>query len=124
MNSYAPSPRTALVVEDDQALLDVLQEVLLDAGFETTAVTSGSPAMRLLAERCFDVLVTDVSLPDTNGLVLCDTARELYHAQIVIVVLTGQKIKRRGPTSLHLGADAFLSKPFTLDELIALLERR
>ena len=118
------SPRTALIVEDDLVILGLLHEVLEDAGFDATAVDCGSPAMRLLAERHFDVLVSDVTLPDMNGMVICDMARERYQEKIVILVLTGQDIARRAVTSLQLCADAFLGKPFDLDLLIAIIERK
>ena len=56
MNNVIPSPRTALVVEDDQHMLKFLHEALEEAGFETTAVDCGRPAMRLLAKQGFDVM--------------------------------------------------------------------
>ncbi len=124
MNSYMPSPRTALIVEDDQALLDVLHEVLEDAGFETTAVDCGRPAMRMLAKQRFDVLLVDVNLPDMSGMVVCDTARERYQNQIVILVITGLNIGRRRTSSLQVCADDFLGKPFDLNELRSRIESK
>jgi DNA-binding response OmpR family regulator len=124
MDRRSPSPRTALVVEDDQHLLNMLQDVLEYAGFETTAVDHGSPAMTLLAERRFDVLLVDVNLPDINGLVICDTARERYQDQIAILVIAGRNIERWGVWSFQLGADDFLGKPFDIDELIARIESK
>ncbi len=114
---------TALVVEDDQGMLDVLCEVLTDAGFTTSCHPLGRPAMRALGAQRFDVIVTDVNLPDMNGLKLCEVAREQYGDQAIILVVTGADIERRIVTSLQLGADAFLEKPFDVDELIARIER-
>ena len=124
MNNVALSTRTALIVEDDQALLDVLHEVLTDAGFETTAIDRGGPAMRLLAKQRFDVLLVDVNLPDMSGMILCDTARERYQDQIVILVLTGVNIERRRLSSLQVCADDFLGKPFDLNELRTRIESK
>ena len=122
MNNVTPSLRTALIVEDDPALLNVLHEALTDAGFETTAVAYGSPAMRMVAKQRFDVLLVDVNLPDMSGMILCDEARERYQEQVVILVMTGLNIARRGVSSLQVCADGFLGKPFALDELIARIE--
>ena len=122
MNSVTPVSRTALVVEDEQHMLNLLHDVLEDAGFETTTATSGSLAMTLLAERRFDVLLIDITLPDMNGLVICDAARERYQNQIAILAITGFNIQNRRVSSLQLGADDFLGKPFDVNELIAHIE--
>ena len=124
MNNVTPSPRTALVVEDDQHMLKFLHEALEDAGFETTVVAQGNLALTVLAERCFDVLLVDVNLPDMNGLSICEAARKWYQDQVAILVITGQEIQRRGLAALQLGADDFLGKPFHLDELIARIESK
>ena len=122
MNNVTPSPRTALIVEDDQALLGVLHELLTDAGFETTAVDCGRPAMRMVAKQRFDVLLVDVNLPDMSGMIVCDTARERYQERIVILVMIGLRIQHRRISSLQVGADDFLGKPFDPNELLARIE--
>jgi DNA-binding response OmpR family regulator len=124
MNNVTLSPRTALVIDDNHILLDALYEALEDAGFDTTAVDRGSPAMTMLAERCFDVLVVDINLPDMNGLSICELARKQYQDQVAILVITGLKIERRGLASLQVCADDFLGKPFDIDELIARIESK
>ncbi len=124
MNNVTLSPRTALVIDDNHILLDALHEALEDAGFDTTAVDCGSPAMAMLAERCFDVLVVDINLPDMNGLSICESARKQYQDQVAILVITGLKIERRGLASLQVCADDFLGKPFDIDELIARIESK
>ncbi len=124
MNNGTPSPRTALIVEDDQLTLTFLREVLEDAGFETTALDCGRPAMRLLAKQRFDVLLVDVNLPDMSGMIVCDAARERYQDQIVILAVSGQEIDRWRLAALQVYADDFLGKPFHLDELIARIESK
>ena len=122
MDSRAPQSRTALIVDGYQSTLTLLQYVLEDAGFETTTVDLGSPAMTLLAERRFDLLLVNLSLPDMDGLVICNAARELYQERIVILVMNRLEVERWGVTALQLCADDYLGKPFDLDELIARIE--
>ncbi len=119
-----PPARTALVVEGYQPISKLLQYVLEDAGFETTAVAHGCAAMTMLAERRFDVLLVDVNLRDMNGLSICEAARERYQERTAILVMSGQETARWGPTSLQVCADDFLGKPFHLDELIARIESK
>jgi two-component system alkaline phosphatase synthesis response regulator PhoP len=124
MDSRSPPSRTALVVDGYQPTLTLLQYVLEDAGFETTTVDHGSAAMTLLAERRFDLLLVSISLPDMNGLVICNAARERYQGRIVILVMNGLEIEPWGVTALQLCADDYLGKPFDVDELIARIERK
>ncbi len=124
MNNVTPSPRTALVVDNNELTLEVLQYALEDAGFETTTATSGSLALTLLAKQCFDVLVVEVGLPHMSGIALGEQARERYGDRIVILVMSDQDIERWGVTSLQVCADDFLCKPFDLDEFIARVESK
>ena len=124
MNNVTPESPTALVVEDDHLMLNMLHEVLEHAGFQTTAVDHGQAALTMLTERCFDVLVVDVNLPDMNGMAIGELARKQYQGRIAIVVITGFNVQNRRVSSLQLGADDFLGKPFDLDELIARIESK
>ena len=124
MNNGTPSPRTALVVEDDQLMLNVLHEALEDADFATTTVDRGSLAMAMLAERRFDVLLVDINLPDMNGLSICEAARTRYQEQIAILVMSGQDNERWRLASLQICADDFLGKPFDLEEFAARIESK
>ncbi len=124
MDSRAPPSRTALIVEDDPPTLEFLHEVLTDAGFETTDADCGSAALTIVAKQRFDVLLVDVNLPDMSGMIVCDEARERYQEQIVILVMTGQRIQHRRVSSLQLGADDFIGKPFDPKELVARIESK
>ena len=103
-------------------MLNLLHEVLEDAGFETTAVDCAKSALTMLAERCFDVLIVDVNLPDMNGMAIGELARNLYQDRIMILIITGFNVQNRHVSSLQLGADDFLGKPFDINELIAHIE--
>ncbi len=124
MNNVTPSRRTALVVEDHRATLDVLYDVLVDADFKTTVSDDGRLAMTMLAEQCFDVLVVDINLPSLNAMAIGNFAHERYQDQIVILVISGQPYKWRHVVSLQVGADDSLGKPFKVDELMARIEMK
>ena len=115
--------RTALIVEDDTALLSLLEDALTAEGFATTCLLSMSAALWAIEEQRFDVIVTDINLPDSNGLKLCDVAREQYGDRPIILVTVGADNQRHTATALHLGADAVVDKPFDLNELIPRIER-
>ncbi len=113
---------TAIIVEDDPALLGMLSDVLEDADFTTSCHTTGRSAINALWQQRFDLMVIDVNLPDMNGLKLCPVVREQYGEDTVILVITAARIQDRRVTSLEVGADDFLAKPFDLDEFLARID--
>ncbi len=111
--------RTALVVDDEIPLLQLLEEVLEEAGFSVTCFGRGQPALDALASRRFDILVIDIGLPDMNGMRICEEARERYGDDVAILIITADNRKERCITALELGADDFVGKPFDVEELLA-----
>ena len=124
MSDAATGARTALVVDDETDLLDVLDEALREAGFVTTCFTTGRPAIEALKQRPYDLLLTDVGLPDINGLRICMAARELYDEDVVVLVMTGADRRARQIGAFTLGADDFISKPFDIEELLARVQAK
>lgn len=119
MMDYQNTGRTALVVDDEQPLLQLLDEVLSDAGFLTDCFDLGGPAMAALEKRRYDLLVVDIGLPDMNGMSICEAARERYGDSVAILIITADNRRERCITALELGADDFVSKPFDIEELMA-----
>ena len=111
--------RSALIVDDEEPLLQVLDELLREAGFTTTCFSRGKPALAALQQQRFDLMVLDVGLPDVNGLRLALAARELYDDDIMILIMTGDDQRARSAGAYTVGADDFIGKPFDLDQLIA-----
>ena len=112
-------PRTALVVDDEPAVLDLVEEILIDAGFAISRFPRGRPALEAITQRRFDLLIIDVNLPDLSGMAICDAARARYGEDAAILVITADSRKDRVITALNLGADDFVPKPFHVDELLA-----
>ena len=111
--------RTALIVDDEQPLLQLLDEVLGDAGFATDCFDLGQPAMTAIRQRRYDLLVVDIGLPDMNGMSICEAARARYGDSVAILIITADNRRERCITALELGADDFVSKPFDIEELMA-----
>ncbi len=116
--------RTALVVDDDPAILDLLTEILGDAGFATTCFASGVPAEAALAQQGFDLLLIDQWLPDMNGLRLCEVARDRYGNAAVVVLITADTRLERQVTALTTWADDVVGKPFDNEVLVARIEAK
>jgi DNA-binding response OmpR family regulator len=113
-------PRSVLVVEDDRKTAASIRLYLEHAGFVVDVVHDGSEALEFLQERRPLAVILDVMLPAVDGLEICRRIREDGETPVLIVSgRTEEPDKLRG---LRLGADDYISKPFSPRELVARLE--
>lgn len=111
-----------LVVDDNLEMARTISDGLMDRGYEAVPVGSGRDAIdRLTAER-FDVLVTDLRMPNVDGLELLAASRKLAPERPVIV-MTAYSAIDTAVESIRQGAYHYLTKPFKQDELVIFLER-
>lgn len=113
-----------LVVDDDQAMRDILEPVLISLGFDVFLASSGNQALRELAHRQPDVILMDIRLSDSDGVTLTRQLKSSPHlAHIPIVLMTGDSRRERLISSIEAGAADFIAKPFTIGVLRAKLEK-
>ncbi len=109
-----------LVVEDEAMLLNTLRLTLDRQGFDVEAVATGAAALVALQRRHPDVVLLDLGLPDIDGVDVVRQARALGFATR-LVVLSARGSDRDKVLALDLGADDYLTKPFSMPELLARL---
>ena len=109
-----------LLVEDDADTARTLSRALEDSGYRITTVDTGGEATALVEDLRPDLILLDLMLPDTDGLVLTTALKGLTSAPIIICSARTDQVDR--VLSLKLGADDFIAKPFDLDELEARIE--
>lgn len=107
-----------LVVEDEPEMRSMLADNLEFEGYRVTAVASGEEALQAVAGRHYALLLLDVMLPGMSGFDVCQQlrARELHMPIVVLTARTHEQDRIRG---LDLGADDYVSKPFSVRELLA-----
>lgn len=110
--------RRVLLVEDDKHIADLLTLHLRDEGLEVVHCADGDGGLQQLERGDWDVLVLDLMLPGVDGLEICRRARSMqrYTPTIIISARTGEVHRILG---LEIGADDYLSKPFSVLELVA-----
>src|SRR5437899_7800696 len=109
-----------LVVEDDPDIAELVDRYLSKAGFATDRVSSGRDALDAIAAKTPDLLVLDLMLPHLDGLEICRRVRANEQtANIPIIMLTARAEESERIVGLELGADDYLAKPFTPNELVA-----
>ena len=108
-----------LIVEDERALLRALAMNLTARGYEVTEAESGTRALSAAASVEHDVIVLDLGLPDVSGLDVIRAVRK--YASTPILVLSARTGTSDKVAALDLGADDYVTKPFSIDELLARL---
>ncbi len=107
-----------LIVEDNQELLSVLQEGLIDLGFEVETATTGKEALKLAIEKSYDCIVLDIMLPEIDGISVCKKLRSKGIKTPILMLTAKDSIEDR-VKGLETGADDYLVKPFDFRELVA-----
>lgn len=107
-----------LLVEDDNAIADVVQLHLAEAGFRLHREANGRQAMRSIDARPWDLVLLDLMLPGADGWDVCRHLRA-HHGHVPIIILSARSAEAHRVLGLELGADDYLTKPFSMLELVA-----
>jgi two-component system, OmpR family, KDP operon response regulator KdpE len=107
----------ALLVEDDPNIVDLIRSNLSVRGFDTIVSADGTRALQLLETEAPDIVLLDLMLPGADGFELCRQIRE--RSAVGIIVVSARGGERDKVTALHVGADDYLTKPFSIEELLA-----
>ena len=114
----ARRPARVLVVEDDAAIVRGLTDALAYEGYDVISARTGEDGIRLVRERKPELLILDIMLPGMNGFEVCRRARSEEQA-VGILMLTARNLEADRVMGLDLGADDYLTKPFSVPELLA-----
>ena len=106
-----------LVVDDEQEITLVLRSGLTKHGFDVRVAGEGQAALELFQAWTPDLVITDLSMPNMNGLKLCRRLREISDVPIIILSVKGDEATK--VEALDAGADDYLTKPFGMGELLA-----
>lgn len=107
-----------LIIEDEAELLDGLKVNLKREGHEVLAASEGNTGMDLAIKESPDLILLDLMLPDTDGLSICkELRRKGLETPIIILTAKGEEIDR--VVGLEVGADDYVTKPFSVRELLA-----
>lgn len=107
-----------LVVEDDRELSDLVSRRLEDSGYSVQVAETGPTALQLMESSTPDLVLLDIMLPEMDGLEVCRRIRS-SHPLMYVIMLTARTSEMDRVVGLEVGADDYVTKPFSLDELIA-----
>jgi two-component system phosphate regulon response regulator PhoB len=114
-----PSPPLVLIVDDERDLVRLLEFNLQEAGFETVAAYTGEEALQKVRQRVPDLVVLDLMLPDISGNEVCRQLRAFPRTRHVpVLMLTARTDEVDRVVGFEVGADDFVTKPFSVRELV------
>jgi two-component system, OmpR family, KDP operon response regulator KdpE len=106
-----------LLVEDDPNIVDLIRSNLAVRAFDTVVSTDGLRALQLLETEQPDIVLLDLMLPEADGFSLCREIRE--RSTVGVIVVSARGGERDKVTALNMGADDYMTKPFSIEELLA-----
>ena len=109
--------KTALVIEDDRVVLQLIRLYLAQAGYRVLEAQDGDTGLRMALEESPDIVLLDLNLPGIDGIEVCRNVRK--ESEVPIIMVTARVEEDDRLTGLNLGADDYVSKPFSPRELVA-----
>lgn len=117
--------KTALVVEDSPTMRGIIVSSLANLReIRSVEVANGFEALKALPQQSFDIILTDINMPDINGLELLSFLKNHpFYRSIPVVIISTEKSEADRKRGLELGADDYLTKPFKSEELESIIRR-
>jgi diguanylate cyclase (GGDEF)-like protein len=122
MNMTNATTNRVLIIDDEAPQMQALCETLQDRGYETTGFTSGAKALQALHETRFDLLLTDLMMPEMDGIALLAAATKI-DPDLAGIIMTGQGTIHSAVDAMKIGAFDYIQKPFTLSAILPVLAR-
>ena len=111
-----------LLAEDEENLQEALKLNLELEGYEVTVCGDGASAIKHVNQEYFDLIILDVMLPEVDGIMVCETIR-LKNMDVPILMLSAKSTSADKVLGLKKGADDYMAKPFSLDELLLRIQK-
>ena len=116
-NQYEYEKKTILIVDDEQKIVDLLVHNLKREGYETIEANDGITAVEMAKEQRPDLILLDIMLPRLDGLSVCKKIKNIYNVPILMVTAKDDELDKI--VGLELGADDYITKPFSVREVVA-----
>ncbi len=116
-DKYEYEKKTILIVDDEQKIVDLLVHNLKREGYNTIEANDGVTAVEMAKEQRPDLILLDIMLPRLDGLSVCKKIKNIYNVPILMVTAKDDELDKI--VGLELGADDYITKPFSVREVVA-----
>ena len=111
-----------LVVDDERIVCAGCEKILNEAGYRVKTTLSARKALAMIKEEPFDIVITDIKMPELSGIELLEIIRN-EHPEIMVIVITGYSAVETAVEAMKLGAFDYLPKPFTSDQVTLVIKK-
>ncbi len=111
-----------LVIDDEDIVRMSCQRILIPEGYDVIATKSASEGFRMLDEDCFDVVLTDLKMPDIDGIEVLRKVKEEW-PEVEVIMITGYQTITTAVQAIKLGAFDYIEKPFTPDSILSAVKK-
>jgi DNA-binding NtrC family response regulator len=122
MTTVAPTPPSVLIVDDETGILETLSILLKNEGFTPVVALGGKQGLERIQALNPDIVLTDVRMPNVNGLAILSAARS-KDPDVPVILMTAQADLRSAIQAVNDGAYYYIQKPFVNDDIVAILRR-
>ena len=107
-----------MIVDDEEIIRGLLAQILIGEGYEVVTASGGREAIEVLARERFDAVITDMLMPDVNGIEVVRAAKRI-DPRYPVMVMTGYPSAQAAEDLRSLGVSDYVAKPFDVDQIIA-----
>lgn len=111
-----------LIIDDEENMRGTLSDILEDSGYCVASIAKGKDAFELIKKKDFDIVMVDIKLSDMNGIEILRATKEI-NPETAIIMMTGYASTESAIDALNKGAYAYVTKPFNLDEVKAIIKK-
>src|SRR5512141_104946 len=111
-----------LFVDDERMILDMVHEYLSEVGYRVEVVDNGVKALQMIKDHPFEIVFTDIKMPDIDGLELLSAIKE-YRPETEVIIVTGHGTMESAIQAMKFGSYDYLQKPFKLNVLKIIIDR-
>jgi chemosensory pili system protein ChpA (sensor histidine kinase/response regulator) len=124
MSASAPAQVTpqVLIVDDSLSVRQSLSELIKEGGFEPVLARDGVEAMDVLRKKLPSIVLSDIEMPRMNGLELVSYIRATHGHDLPVVMITSRTMQKHRQQAMEAGADLYVTKPFSEDDLLSSIE--
>ncbi len=119
---HRPTPKKIVVVDDEESIRRTLIDSLAALGYQALGVADGSQALKAIENESFDLMISDIRMPELNGIELLNAVRQKF-PNLPVVIITAYPLAYPEERAMLEGAAGYISKPFRINQIDKLLSR-
>lgn len=116
-------PKKIMIIDDEAAMCRILKQILESEGYEVKTSTEGLPALYEIKQDSFNLVITDVTMPNLSGIEILAQVKQ-FKPELPVIFITGSDVDAVLKEALQLGLDGFIEKPFNIQAVLEVIKEK